>query len=115
MVSSCELLTLRVQNAAFVEFADPAGYQAAVAANPHAINGEEVHVEERRRGPGPYSGYAGRGMRGGRGGNMDSRSPSGGGRGGYTPRGGSDTGRGGYQPRGRGGMAPRGRGMPQAA
>ena len=99
-----------MQNAAFVEFAEPAGFQAAVAANPHIVNGEEINVEERRRGPNAYGYNARGGMRGGRG-NMDNRTPSQGGRGGYPREGG----RGSYTPRGRGNITPRGRGMPQAA
>ncbi|RYP56661.1 hypothetical protein DL771_011695 [Monosporascus sp. 5C6A] len=97
----------RQKNCAFVEFATPAGYQAAVAANPHTVNGESIVVEPRRPKAGAYGGSnysAGRGNvsnRGGRGG-FDGRSPSQGGRGGF-----------GGQNRGRGG-APRGRGTSQA-
>ncbi|MCJ1394945.1 hypothetical protein MMC18_007826 [Xylographa bjoerkii] len=102
----------RQKNCAFVEFADIAGYNAAVAANPHVIGGEQIYVEERRPRPTAYGGgYNNRGgMRGGRGG-PDGR-PNGQGRGGFQ----KDGGRGGYVPRGRGGtLTPRGRGMPQAA
>lgn len=101
----------RQKNCAFVEFATPAGYQAAVAANPHVINGENIVVEPRRPKAGAYGGSnysSGRGgvpARGGRGGFDGQRSGSqGGGRGGFAPG----------QGRGRGG-APRGRGASQAA
>ncbi|KAH6670374.1 NTF2 and RRM domain-containing protein [Plectosphaerella plurivora] len=101
----------RQKNCAFVEFATPAGYQAAVAANPHVINGENIVVEPRRPKAGAYGGSnysSARGgvpARGGRGGFDGQRSGSqGGGRGGFAPG----------QGRGRGG-APRGRGASQAA
>ena len=91
------------QNCAFVEFADAAAYNAAVAANPHSIGGEQIYVEERRPRANAYGGnFAGRGgTRGGRGGNE--------GRPGSSPasRGfQKDGGRAGYR---------RGRGQPQAA
>ncbi|KAK2024863.1 hypothetical protein LX32DRAFT_704546 [Colletotrichum zoysiae] len=38
----------RQKNCAFVEFATVAGYQAAAAANPHTVNGENIIVEPRR-------------------------------------------------------------------
>ena len=96
-VSVEQILTLK-QNCAFVEFADAAAYNAAVAANPHSIGGEQIYVEERRPRVNAYGGnFAGRGgMRGGRGGNES--------------RPGSSQGRG-----GRGGYRVRGRGAPQAA
>jgi hypothetical protein len=109
--SSCNSFLIIFQNCAFVEFADPAGYAAAVAANPHEINGEQVWVEERRPRGSAYGAYNGRGggVRGGRG-TLDGRTPSQ--RGGHSKEGG----RGGFVPRGRGGNpTPRGRGMPQAA
>ncbi|KAK6820396.1 hypothetical protein RU639_007339 [Aspergillus parasiticus] len=87
----------RQKNCAFVEFADPAGYAAAVAANPHQIGTEQISVEERRSRTSAYGGNANYGA--GRGG-------SGRGRG---DRAGSQ-GRGGFQRDGRGGFAPRGRG-----
>ncbi|KAL6715614.1 hypothetical protein ACLMJK_006575 [Lecanora helva] len=96
----------RPKNCAFVEFADSTAYNAAVAANPHSIGGEQIFVEERRPRANAYGGNNAQrgGMRGGRG--------IGDGRGGYP----KDGGRGGYVPRGRGGnMTPRGRGQPQAA
>ncbi|KAI1374671.1 hypothetical protein F4677DRAFT_447307 [Hypoxylon crocopeplum] len=101
----------RQKNCAFVEFATPAGYQAAVAANPHVVNGENIVVEPRRPKAGAYGGSnytAGRG-------NMQGRS----GRGGFDGRSGGQGGRGNFggQGRGRGGGggAPRGRGASQAA
>lgn len=106
------MLFTRLQNCAFVEFTDAAGYNAAVAANPHSIGGEQIYVEERRPRSTAYGGgFNGRGgIRGGRGG-ADGRQGSQG-RGGYP----KDGGRGGFIPRGRGGnMAPRGRGQPQPA
>ncbi|KAB8267497.1 hypothetical protein BDV30DRAFT_36998 [Aspergillus minisclerotigenes] len=87
----------RQKNCAFVEFADPAGYAAAVAANPHQIGTEQISVEERRSRTSAYGGNTNYGA--GRGG-------SGRGRG---DRAGSQ-GRGGFQRDGRGGFAPRGRG-----
>ena len=106
------ILLMLGQNCAFVEFADTAGYNAAVAANPHIIGGEQIYVEERRPRPNAFGGsYNGRGgMRGGRG-TPDGGRPGSQGRGGFP----KDGGRGGYVPRGRGGnMNPRGRGQPQA-
>ena len=92
------ILLILEQNCAFVEFADAAAYNAAVAANPHSIGGEQIYVEERRPRANAYGGnFAGRGgMRGGRGGN--------------DGRPGSSQGRG-----GRGGYRVRGRAAPQAA
>ncbi|KAL4974380.1 hypothetical protein BDW66DRAFT_88923 [Aspergillus desertorum] len=87
----------RQKNCAFIEFADRAGYNAAVAANPHQIGTEQVKVEERRPRGSVYGGNANYGP--GRGG-------AGRGRG---DRAGSQ-GRGGFQRDGRGGFAPRGRG-----
>tara|TARA_R110002003_G_scaffold645_6_gene20972 strand:- start:14795 stop:15763 length:969 start_codon:yes stop_codon:yes gene_type:complete len=88
----------RVQNCAFVDFKTPAAYQAAIAANPHNVNGLDLKVEERRVRPEQQ-------FRGGfpRGGSQRGR----GGIGGQGPRGG-------FQPRGRGG-ARGGRGAPQEA
>jgi hypothetical protein len=98
----------RQKNCAFVEFVTPAGYQAAVAANPHIVNGESITVELRR----PKStAYGGSNYNTGRG-NAANR----GGRGGFDGRSGSQSGgRGGFggQNRGRGG-ATRGRGGAQA-
>jgi hypothetical protein len=98
-----------VQSCAFVEFATPAGYQAAAAANPHVVNGESITIEPRRPKQGAYGGAnfsAGRGNlanRGGRGGFEGGRTGSQGGRGNFSG-----------QTRGRGGIA-RGRGASQAA
>ncbi|KAI1082197.1 hypothetical protein F5B20DRAFT_26630 [Whalleya microplaca] len=100
----------RQKNCAFVEFASTTGYQAAVAANPHTVNGESIVVEPRRPKAGAYGGSnytTGRSNvqgRGGRGGFDGTRSGSQGGRGGF-----------GGQNRARGGGVPRGRGASQAA
>ncbi|KAI2636470.1 hypothetical protein GGS26DRAFT_589078 [Hypomontagnella submonticulosa] len=102
----------RQKNCAFVEFATAAGYQAALAANPHIVNGENIVVEPRRP---KASAYGGSNYTAGRG-NMQNRS----GRGGFEGRSGSQGGRGSFggQGRGRGGGgggAARGRGGSQAA
>ncbi|KAI9742799.1 MAG: hypothetical protein M1818_003528 [Claussenomyces sp. TS43310] len=89
----------RQKNCAFVEFASTAGYQAASAANPLKLSGEDIFVEPRRP---KSSAYGGSGYIGGRGG-MNTR-----GRGGFDGRSGSQRGRGDFANRGRG--APRGRG-----
>ncbi|KAI1120402.1 hypothetical protein F5Y10DRAFT_258507 [Nemania abortiva] len=93
----------RQKNCAFVEFKTAAGYQAAAAANPHVVNGENIMVEPRRPKAGAYGGsnYSARGNlhnRGGRGGFDGNRSGSHGSRGSF---GGPNRGRGGL-PRGRG-------------
>ncbi|KAF9877319.1 nuclear transport factor 2 domain-containing protein [Colletotrichum karsti] len=100
----------RQKNCAFVEFASPAGYQAAVAANPHVVNGENIVVEPRRPKAGAYGGsnYSNTGPRNtagrGRGGFEGNRSGSqGNARGNFS----------GGQARGRGSV--RGRGASQAA
>ncbi|KAF7712346.1 Uncharacterized protein PECH_003338 [Penicillium ucsense] len=81
----------RPKNSAFVEFAEPSAYAAAVAANPHQVGTEQIVLEERRPRPNTFgNGY-----------------PAGRGRGGRGDRGGSQ-GRGGFQRDGRGGFAPRG-------
>ncbi|GAB1320261.1 hypothetical protein MFIFM68171_10471 [Madurella fahalii] len=98
----------RQKNCAFVEFKTQAGYNAAVAANPHTVNGENILVEQRRPKANAYGGTNYNASRGGAGGRSS--------RGGYEPsRSGSQGGRGGFtgQSRGRGG-APRGRGAAQA-
>lgn len=97
-----------IQNCAFIEFAEPAGYAAAVAANPHQIGTEQIYVEERRTRTNAYGGNANFGAgRGGAG-----RGRAGQGRGGFQ----RDGGRGGFAPRGRGGnVTPKGRNQPQAA
>ncbi|CAG8949411.1 hypothetical protein HYFRA_00005040 [Hymenoscyphus fraxineus] len=101
----------RGKNCAFVEYATPEGYQAAAAANPHQIGGENIFVEPRRP---KANAYGGNGYAGGRGG-VNTR----GGRGGFqNDRQGGQGGRGNFGPgnRGRGGAAtPRGgRGASQA-
>ncbi|WYZ40185.1 hypothetical protein EsH8_IV_000526 [Colletotrichum jinshuiense] len=101
----------RQKNCAFVEFATVAGYQAAAAANPHTVNGENIIVEARRPkatayGGSNYSANRGNATGGGRGrgGFEGNRSGSqGSGRGNFT----------GGQARGRGSV--RGRGASQAA
>ncbi|EFW99292.1 ntf2 and rrm domain containing protein [Grosmannia clavigera kw1407] len=99
----------RLKNCAFIEFASPAGYLAAVAANPHTINGENIVVEARRPKASAYGGANYSNNRGG---------VSGRGRGGYEGRGGNQGGgRGNFsggQNRSRGGAngAARGRGAP---
>ena len=96
-----------------MEFADPTGYAAAVAANPHAIGTEQIYVEERRPRPNAYGGsnaaYTNRGT---------GNAGRGGGRGNFQgQRTGSqtnfpkDAGRGTYQPRG----GKSGRGQTQTA
>ncbi|KAG6089474.1 hypothetical protein E4U15_002711 [Claviceps sp. LM218 group G6] len=98
----------RQKNCAFVEFKTVEGYQAAVAANPHPVNGAEVVVEPRRpkttgHGATNYHTHRGNGSGGrGRGGSDGSRIGQGSQRGNYTG-----------QNRGRGG-AVRGRGGAQA-
>ncbi|ERT01854.1 hypothetical protein HMPREF1624_00148 [Sporothrix schenckii ATCC 58251] len=100
----------RTKNCAFIEFGSTAGYQAAVAANPHTINGETIVVEARRPKAGAYGGSNYNPNRG----NLANR-----GRGGYEGRNGSQGGgRGGFTGpnRGRGGAgASRGRGGAQLA
>ncbi|KAK3333095.1 NTF2 and RRM domain-containing protein [Cercophora scortea] len=94
----------RQKNCAFVEFKTTSGYNAAIAANPHTVNGESILVEQRRPKANAYGGSNYNSTRGG---------TPGRGRGGFEAgRGGSQgTGRGGFpgQTRGRGG-APRARG-----
>ncbi|OAL56959.1 hypothetical protein IQ07DRAFT_638346 [Pyrenochaeta sp. DS3sAY3a] len=88
----------RPKNCAFVDFKNPTGFQAAVAANPHTVNGVELKVEERRQRPEQFRGGFPRGG-----------APRGrGGIGGQAPRGG-------FQPRGRGGPVRGGRGAAQEA
>ncbi|KAF1841858.1 uncharacterized protein K460DRAFT_174832 [Cucurbitaria berberidis CBS 394.84] len=87
----------RPKNCAFVDFKTPAGFQAAIAANPHSINGVELKIEERRQRPEQFRGGFSRGAPRGRGGV-----------GGQAPRGG-------FQARGRGGPVRGGRGAPQDA
>ncbi|KAK2679935.1 RNA recognition motif domain [Fusarium oxysporum f. sp. vasinfectum] len=94
---------IRQKNCAFVEFKTPEASKAAVAANPHTINGETIVIESRRNKPGAHN-AGGRGPVSGRG-----RGGAEGGRsGGQGPRGNFSG-----QNRGRGG-APRGRGGAQS-
>jgi hypothetical protein len=96
-----------------VEFADAAGYNAAVAANPHTIGTEQITVEERRPRPNAFGGSNASFTRGG--------ANAGRGRGGMQGRGGNqgfpkDAGRGTFQQRGgkSGNVTPKGRGQAQA-
>ncbi|KAF2007256.1 hypothetical protein P154DRAFT_116313 [Amniculicola lignicola CBS 123094] len=89
----------RQKNCAFVDFKTLSGFQAAVKANPHTVNGIEIRVEERRLRPNTFQGSFPRG-------------------GGGAPRGrGNLPPRGGFQQRGgRGGAMGRGgRPAPQEA
>ncbi|EFW15346.1 hypothetical protein D8B26_008095 [Coccidioides posadasii str. Silveira] len=100
----------RQRSCAFVEFADAAGYKAAVAANPHQIGTERITVEERRPRATAYGGNASYGPgRGGAGRGRGDRTASQG-RGGFQ----KDSGR--FTPRGgRGGtITPKGRPQSQA-
>lgn len=110
----------RPKNCAFVEFATTEGYNAAAAANPHVINGENILVEERRPRAGQF-GNAGAGTGAyGRGGSNTNR-----GRGGFQGRTGSqsgsatkDAGRSNFQSRSGnkgGNVTPKARGQAQAA
>ena len=99
-----------------MEFADAAGYNAAVSANPHTIGTEQIIVEERRPRPNAFGGSNASFTRGGANGGR--------GRGGMQGRGGSsqgggfpkDAGRGTFPPRGgkSGNVTPKGRGQAQA-
>ncbi|OCK87950.1 uncharacterized protein K441DRAFT_331977 [Cenococcum geophilum 1.58] len=96
----------RQKNCAFVDFATPAAFQAAVNANPHKVGDDNIYVEERRLRSNQFPFQRG-GMRG-----RGQDRPGGPGRGGFKNEGG----RGGFVPRGRGGnVTPRARGGPQAA
>ncbi|KAJ5099289.1 hypothetical protein N7532_006290 [Penicillium argentinense] len=95
----------RQKNCAFVEYAEPAGYATAVAANPHQVGSEQLTVEERRPRGNAYSGNVGRGGAGRGRGDRASQ-----GRGGFQR-----DGRGGFAPRGRGGNVAKSRGQAQAA
>ncbi|EFY93906.1 hypothetical protein J3458_007042 [Metarhizium acridum] len=99
----------RQKNCAFVEYKTFEGYHAAVSANPHVVNGENIVVEPRR----PKStAYGGNNYGSGRG-----NAPGGRGRGGFDGNRntqGSSRGNFSGQNRGRGGAA-RGRGGAQAS
>ncbi|RJE26057.1 hypothetical protein PHISCL_01582 [Aspergillus sclerotialis] len=100
----------RPKNCAFVEFAEPSGYTAAVAANPHQIGTEQIYVEERRTRANAYGANANFGSgRGGAGRGRGDRAGSQG-RGGFQRDGGR-----GFGMRGRGNAAPKGRSQAQAA
>lgn len=96
-----------------MEYADPASYAAAVAANPHNVGGTLISVDERKPRPGGFNQQFNRGG-----------SNTGRGRGGMQQRNGSqsgnyprDAGRAGFQQRGSkpGNVTPKGRGQNQAA
>jgi hypothetical protein len=91
-----------------VEFADAAGYNAAVTANPHTIGTEQITVEERRPRPNAFGGSNASFTRGGantgRGRGMQGR--GGGQQGGGFPK---EAGRGKS-----GNVTPKGRGQAQA-
>jgi hypothetical protein len=111
---SGHLLTFNLlQNCAFVDFADQAAYNAAVAANPHQIGTEQVTVEERR----VRTSNVGGGFAAGRGGSGANRGRADG-RAGSQGRGGSgfqrEQGRGGFAGRGRGGSNVNGNKRSQA-
>ncbi|KAM7183736.1 putative ntf2 and rrm domain containing protein [Rhypophila sp. PSN 637] len=94
----------RQKNCAFIEFETAAGFNAAVAANPHTVNGETIVVEQRRPKSTTFGGgnfnpaRAGAANRG-RGGFEPGRSGNQGGRGNFSGQ--SGRGRGAVQ-RGRG-------------
>lgn len=108
----------RAKNCAFVEFEEPSGFNAAVAANPHKIGSEQIFVEERR--PGPPNAFGGNNPGFNRGGAHAGRGRGGsvlpgrtGSQSGNLPR---DAGRGSFQQRGgkTGNVTPKGRGQVQA-
>ncbi|KAK8932840.1 hypothetical protein H634G_07147 [Metarhizium anisopliae BRIP 53293] len=99
----------RQKNCAFVEYKTFEGYHAAVSANPHVVNGENIVVEPRRP---KTTAYGGNNYGSGRG-----NAPGGRGRGGFDGNRntqGSSRGNFSGQNRGRGGAA-RGRGGAQAS
>ncbi|EAQ91255.1 hypothetical protein CHGG_03190 [Chaetomium globosum CBS 148.51] len=65
----------RQKNCAFVEFKTQAGYNAALAANPHTVNGENIMVEQRRPKANAYGGANYNAGRGGPGPRWPCRSP----------------------------------------
>lgn len=107
-----------MQNCAFVEFVDAAGYAAAVAANPHTVGTETIYVEERRPRPNAYGGSNANYNRGGGTANRARGGAQGTGRSGSQTNFPKDAGRGGFQPRGgkpgTGTVTPKGRGQGQA-
>jgi len=101
-----------------VEFANAAGYNAAVAANPHTIGTELIIVEQRRQRPKAFSGRNTSFTRGGANvsrGKGSMRGRGGGSQGGAFPK---DASRGTFQQRGgksgSGNVTPNGRGQAQA-
>lgn len=99
-------MTDNLKNCAFVDFVDPAAYNAAVTANPLSIGGEQIVIEERRPRAGAFGGNFGNkgGMRSGRG-STESR-PGGQGRGGFSKDGGRGAGFGARGGRGGRGSQP---------
>lgn len=90
-----------------MEYKTPEGYQTAVAANPHTVNGENIVVEPRRPKSTAYGGVNYGSTRGG---------ASGRGRGGFEGnRTGGQGPRGNFSGQGRGRGAGRGRGGAQVA
>ncbi|KIW65582.1 hypothetical protein PV04_07828 [Phialophora macrospora] len=111
----------RPRSCAFVEFAEPAGYAAAVAANPHTVGSETIYVEERRPRPNAYGGSNANYSRGGGPANRGGRGAiQGGSRSGSQTNFPKDAGRGGNVQQQRGGkpttgtVTPKGRGQGQA-
>ncbi|KAF5683177.1 hypothetical protein FDENT_7360 [Fusarium denticulatum] len=93
---------IRQKNCAFVEFKTPEASRAAVAANPHTINGETIMVESRRNKPGANNAggrgpVSGRGRGGAEGGRSGGQGPRGNFSGQNRSRGGAPRGRGGAQ------------------
>lgn len=97
-----------------MEFADPAGYAAAVAANPHQIGSDQIFVEKRLARSGNFIPNANFGPgRGGAGRGRGDRTSNSQGRGGFQR---DNSGRGNFAPRGRGGnVPPKGRSQAQVA
>ncbi|KAG5980914.1 hypothetical protein E4U55_003518 [Claviceps digitariae] len=97
----------RQKNCAFVEFKTLEGYSAAIAANPHHVNGVDIIVEPRRQKSNTYGGNSYNAHRGnasggrGRGGSDGNRNGQGNPRGNFSGqnrgRGGAARGRGGAQ------------------
>ncbi|OCT49218.1 NTF2 and RRM domain protein [Cladophialophora carrionii] len=110
----------RPRSCAFVEFSDPAGYAAAVAANPHTVGTETIYVEERRPRPNAYGGSNANYTRGGGPASRGGRGAiQGGSRSGSQTNFPKDAGRGGNVQHQRGGkpgtgtITPKGRGQGQ--
>ena len=106
-----------MQSCAFVEFATPAGYNAAVSANPHQVGTEQIYVEERRPRPNAFGGSGNYGGRGGVGrgrSGPENRTPTQG-RSGFQKDAGRGAGYGSRGGRSGGNVTPKGRGQAQAA